>query len=146
MKRYASEAERLDARRAQRRAYYQRHKEAVKAYNKKYNARVQPQRKPHSKAVGWTTHLRKSYGLTLESYTAMVASQGGQCYICGPNAKSSRKKARPLCVDHNHKTGQVRKLLCDRCNRLIGCADENASILGAAAMYLMYHENIWQRG
>lgn len=51
-------------------------------------------------------------GFTAEAYDAMLEAQGGGCAICGNPPKSRR-----LHVDHDHKTGAVRGLLCHRCNR-----------------------------
>ncbi len=62
----------------------------------------------------------------------MYARQGGRCAICGTAAEK-------LVVDHNHKTGKVRELLCHLCNAMIGCAREDTAILVNAAAYL-YHE------
>lgn len=73
--------------------------------------------------------LKAKYGITLEDYNAMHARQNGQCAICG----TSEEK---LVVDHNHKTGQVRELLCHLCNAMIGCAREDIAILTAAVAYL----------
>lgn len=54
------------------------------------------------------------YGLTQEQYEAMKAKTNNTCYICRrPPAK------RALHIDHNHKTGQVRGLLCHMCNRFL---------------------------
>ena len=65
-------------------------------------------------------HLKK-YGLTLEQYEAMHNAQNGVCAICGkPNQNN-----RILCVDHDHKTGKVRKLLCTSCNSKLGIYEEN---------------------
>lgn len=65
-------------------------------------------------------HLKK-YGLTLEQYEAMHNAQGGVCLICGkPNQNN-----RILCVDHDHKTGKVRGLLCTSCNSKLGIFEEN---------------------
>ena len=50
--------------------------------------------------------------ITLAEYTELLEKQGGGCAIC-----ESRPKTRRLHVDHNHKTGEVRGLLCMRCNR-----------------------------
>jgi hypothetical protein len=59
------------------------------------------------------SHLQNTYGITLKDFLGMEKIQGGVCYICGkpPSGKSER-----LVVDHNHKTGEVRKLLCVTCN------------------------------
>jgi len=53
----------------------------------------------------------------------------GRCAICG----AAEGK---LVVDHHHKTGKVRELLCHLCNAKIGCAREDLAIIAAAAAYL----------
>lgn len=132
---FANATERLEARRRQRREYYQRHKEAAKAYNKRHYHANRDALKLKANARAWRLHLKKAYGMTVADYDRMVREQGGQCFICGPNAKTYRK-AKLLCVDHDHQTGRVRRLLCDRCNRLIATADEDPTILRAAALYV----------
>lgn len=75
--------------------------------------------------------LRKRYGITLEQFEEMEARQGGRCAIC---RKPPKDKA--LAVDHDHRTGLVRGLLCTFCNhRLLGVTDD-ADHLAAAAAYL----------
>jgi hypothetical protein len=56
--------------------------------------------------------IRRYYGMTFQQYTALLESQGGGCAICGikPNPK------RRMPVDHSHKTGKNRGILCDRHN------------------------------
>lgn len=54
----------------------------------------------------------KALGITAEEYDLRLAAQGGGCAICGATPKTRR-----LHVDHDHKTGAVRGLLCLRCNR-----------------------------
>lgn len=66
-------------------------------------------------------------------YESLLAAQGGKCAMC-PATKDTR--GRDLCVDHCHKTGKVRGLLCDRCNRLLGWLREDLSIFEAAISYL----------
>lgn len=60
--------------------------------------------------------LRKAYGITLEEYNRMLESQGGGCDICGKKPKPTRD----LPVDHCHTTGEVRGILCDSCNMVLG--------------------------
>ena len=75
---------------------------------------------------------RKSrYGLSAEEYIAMVLAQDGACAIC--------HEVKPLCVDHNHETGNVRKLLCHHCNRALGLLQDNPYLLARAADYLKEH-------
>jgi hypothetical protein len=68
------------------------------------------------------------YGLTDEAYQALLTSQAGRCAICG--------NAGTLHVDHDHKTGAVRGLLCPRCNMGIGMMDEDLDRLAASIRYL----------
>lgn len=75
-----------------------------------------------------TRRRKRIYGLAAEDYDALVADQGGACAICREVAK--------LVVDHCHRKGHVRALLCDRCNRLLGVADDNVELLRAAIKYL----------
>jgi hypothetical protein len=56
----------------------------------------------------------KGLGVDDERYAAMLADQGGGCAICGATPKNRR-----LNVDHDHKTGAVRGLLCHACNRFL---------------------------
>lgn len=59
------------------------------------------------------SHLEKTYGLTLEDYEDMVLEQDNKCYLCGEEPSDVYGR---LVVDHCHKTGKVRKLLCRMCN------------------------------
>lgn len=57
--------------------------------------------------------LLKRYGLTIDDYNKMYVEQQGCCKICG---KHQSELKRSLFVDHSHKTGKVRMLLCQHCN------------------------------
>lgn len=74
--------------------------------------------------------LLRKYGITVEKYDAMFESQGGACALCGVVPEGN------LHVDHNHKTGAVRALLCMPCNTGIGMFQEDATLLRRAASYL----------
>jgi len=64
--------------------------------------------------------LKYKFGITLEDFNRMVESQDGLCAICeGENVKI-RGIIVALAVDHNHKTGKVRGLLCNGCNTSLG--------------------------
>lgn len=77
--------------------------------------------------------LVRKYGLTIEDYDAMLENQGGSCAIC--NTTDPRGHGR-FHVDHNHKTGVVRGLLCTDCNTGIGSLKDSPEHLRAAAIYL----------
>jgi hypothetical protein len=86
--------------------------------------------------------LRKRYGITFEQYAEMFHAQGGCCAICrNPETRVDHrtKKISRLAVDHDHKTGAVRALLCGKCNGLLGRADDDPDRLRAAIAYLERH-------
>jgi len=70
------------------------------------------------------------HGITENEYQIMFTAQNGKCYLCG----NSQKK--PLLVDHNHSTKKIRKLLCFRCNHLIGAIENNLGLLEIALQYI----------
>jgi len=84
--------------------------------------------------------LSLKYGLTEESYSAMVAAQGGLCAICNApplNRKSTRGRVYArLDVDHCHESGKVRALLCYNCNAILGNARDSLEVLRSAVKYL----------
>lgn len=61
--------------------------------------------------------LMDNYKLTVEQYDAILKEQNGVCYMCGC---AEPVKGRRLSVDHDHDTGQIRGLLCSRCNPILG--------------------------
>lgn len=73
----------------------------------------------------------RTYGLGPGEYDALYEAQGGRCAIC----RQTRRQR--LSVDHDHKTGLVRGLLCRLCNgRLLTAARDDQTVLRAAADYL----------
>jgi hypothetical protein len=115
--------------RAERKAYYQLNKEQINA-RAKASRHLNRDRERNAK-------LRKAYGITLSEFLCMLENQGGCCYICRRlEEKSSRGR---LCVDHDHKTGKVRKLLCHSCNRALGLLNEDKETIERLALYLQEH-------
>lgn len=85
--------------------------------------------------------LRLKYGITLELYNKMLLDQNNLCAICKQTQKAvinkeTNNKIRLLSVDHCHKTGIVRGLLCNHCNHGLGHFMDNPYLLEAAAQYL----------
>jgi|TARA_R110000868_G_scaffold26592_4_gene102215 hypothetical protein len=74
----------------------------------------------------------RSYGITVEDYDEMLESQGGGCYICGIGPVG-----RALDIDHDHRTGKVRGLLCSNHNRALGLLGDDPDLLLAAHTYLV---------
>ena len=62
----------------------------------------------------------------------MVEIQNGKCAICG----AAQRLDRAQCVDHSHATGAVRGILCDECNKGLGCFKDDTELLRKAAYYL----------
>jgi hypothetical protein len=95
-----------------------------------------------SKNRGQQKHyqLKYKYGLSIEEYEAALQKQAGVCAICGcmETEKHQNGTVKKLNVDHNHETGQVRGLLCSRCNRVIGYTKENKELLKSIVDYLRY--------
>lgn len=86
--------------------------------------------------------LRKSFGISIEEYDAMHAAQNGVCAICARPERARRgDKTKWLAVDHDHKTGKVRGLLCTPCNIAIGNFEDNEERLFAAVDYLRKHSD-----
>jgi hypothetical protein len=94
-----------------------------------YNARYRGNRRRKEDAASKRAqNFRRRYGLSAEEVAAMLASQGGVCAICG------HPPTRPV-VDHCHKTGRVRAILCHPCNIKLP-AIEDAAFVAAAEAYL----------
>jgi len=90
---------------------------------------------PEGKIKYTKAYLKRTYGMTLEQYTAQVLKQKGVCAICGRVNRAGRR----LVVDHDHETGKVRELLCDPCNLVLGYMEDNVARLQAAISYVHKH-------
>lgn len=78
-------------------------------------------------------YLRRTYSITLEEYNAILKMQGGCCAICHKPATHFKKA---LAVDHCHKTGLVRGLLCWPCNGALQRFRDDIEKLRSAVVYL----------
>lgn len=76
--------------------------------------------------------LKKKYGIVQADFEAMKSSQADCCAIC-------KIEVDKLVVDHDHVTGVVRALLCNKCNIALGLMDENVERFIAAAEYIKHH-------
>lgn len=84
------------------------------------------------------SNLRTNYGLDEDAYDALLNEQGGRCAICGRAEQSAHRTGTrfSLSIDHDHQSGVVRGLLCQRCNRAIGLLGDDPKLLEAAKAYL----------
>jgi hypothetical protein len=103
-------------------------KERIKDTDKKWRAA-----NPLKVRAWWR---QKVYNLTPEDFNELLAAQNGCCAAClspDPGHKYGWQ------IDHNHKTGKVRAILCRPCNLALGHAGELPSRLRALASYIEIH-------
>lgn len=86
----------------------------------------------NERATEWTR--KRLYNITGIEYDAILALQNGVCAICKKPPKIGGKK---LAVDHDHKTGLIRGLLCWSCNSFLSKANDDPVIIMNAADYIM---------
>ncbi len=79
-------------------------------------------------------HKVKQYGLTLEQYEQLRKDHNDCCAICN---QSQSERTKLLHIDHSHKTGKVRGLLCDNCNMGLGSFKDNPELLRKAIEYVI---------
>jgi hypothetical protein len=94
---------------------------------------------------GFGSRLKREYwpnftqGQAIEEYNRLLILQNCVCAICKkPESivEPRSKKPKRLCVDHCHKTGQVRGLLCHNCNRAVGLLKDDVTIVDNIRAYL----------
>ena len=78
------------------------------------------------------SNYRRNYGITLEQYEIILKSQNGLCKIC----EKVNIVGKRLAVDHEHKSGIIRGLLCDNCNLAIGKFEDDVERIKRAVSYL----------
>ena len=91
-------------------------------------------KQPYDAAYFRNHHLIKTYGITQDEYEQMLKNQNHSCAICGINEKYVSNKR--FHVDHDHDTGEIRGLLCSKCNQAIGLLQDSSDFCNSAAEYL----------
>lgn len=83
--------------------------------------------------------LKRKYNLTLEEFKELLEKQNGKCKICDKNLSYinlTKNQKDSACVDHSHKTNEVRGILCSACNLAIGLLQDKKEIIMKAYKYL----------
>lgn len=81
--------------------------------------------------------LQKKFGITIEEYESMCESQAFRCAICQKECRNQRGNRKDvLAVDHCHKTGKIRGLLCMTCNTGLGHFEDDTDTLTRAITYI----------
>jgi hypothetical protein len=131
-KKYASEHKKEIKQRQHR--WYKRNKKQHSRCNKQYYLK-------HKKRLLKLSRKQrlKSLNLSINDYNLMIQEQNGVCAICKQTEtlkKTNGTHARRLSVDHDHKSGKVRGLLCNRCNIILGKIEDNTFLLNTMIKYL----------
>jgi hypothetical protein len=81
-------------------------------------------------------NLPAKYGITAAQFAEKLLAQGGKCACCDIQFQVEGRKANRPCVDHNHETGQVRDLLCGKCNLAAGNVNDSLERAKQLVAYL----------
>lgn len=100
------------------------------AYNKTYRE----QNREKVLDIERRSKLKTTYGISVAQYDSMLKKQGGKCAVCSSKKPGGRTKM--FFIDHCHNSGQVRGLLCMRCNTGLGLFLDNPKFLLNAVSYL----------
>ena len=106
-------------------------RERSKAYHRKTNGRSMKH-----------CSYRRNYGLTLQEVQALFESQRGLCAVCGQPERSTTKRTgeiKMLHIDHDHKTGKIRGLLCQDCNMALGHLQDSSERIQMLLDYAKAH-------
>lgn len=117
----------------------ERKRAASRARVAKYRARLAAEEPDKAKAMRRKHALKRLYGMAVEEVETLLASQGNACRICGEEVllvNGQRNEKQTSVVDHCHKTGKVRGILCLRCNMGLGSFRDNPTFLAAAIRYI----------
>ncbi|MFX1566935.1 MAG: endonuclease VII domain-containing protein [Promethearchaeota archaeon] len=87
-------------------------------------------------------HKLKNFNLSIKEFEKLLEQQNYKCAICGRNFNdlfeiyNNKTTVRTPRIDHDHKSGKIRGILCNRCNMLLGRCVDNPFILIKAVNYL----------
>lgn len=113
--------------------YYKKNKQKLKPKPKESSKKYRDNNKEKIKNY----YLIQRFGISLEQFNTMAIKQNNVCKIC-----SNVENGRALAVDHCHKTGQIRGLLCSACNIGLGKFRDSTDFIKKALEYLENSVNI----
>ena len=111
--------------------------EKRKDYHKRYYKVYYILRKEEYKIKSREKHLRRRYGINSDIYNSILKEQNFKCLVCDCNLKELKRNPD---IDHNHKTGEVRGILCSNCNVAIGLLKEDTKLIKKALLYLEHNK------
>lgn len=143
-------------------SYRTKNKDNIAKKKKEYNIKTKDKKREYDKTYyknniekimeySWRTkehsdnyRLSKKFGISLQEYNIMLKKQNSVCAICNKEEVIKTKKGnlRKLAVDHDHKTGKVRGLLCSNCNTSLGGFQDDIDTLVKALKYLKKYKNL----
>lgn len=112
-----------------RRVTYERHKERNK---QRLEERISPELRANLNLSARRSKYRSRYGVHFDEYVLLLERQEGKCAIC-------QRADKQLQLDHDHKTGRPRAILCFNCNSGLGQFKDNILNMVNAIAYLMEH-------
>lgn len=113
--------------------YFEENEEAKErkiAWNRKRYAELDDEAKKKVAERMRQTQMYRRYGITTEQFEEMNAKQEGKCDICGAVETGA------LCIDHCHTSGNIRGLLCGKCNKALGLLGDTEEAVEKALLYL----------
>lgn len=116
-----------------------RRRQCTRCRGKRNKPRPAETRTPTPPADTRRYKLKGRYGITEQDYSRMLAEQGGKCAICATDDPKSRYGV--MHIDHCHKSGKVRALLCNPCNTLLGKVERSPVGLEAFSAYVLRYES-----
>ena len=120
----------IEHEKARQREYTKTHRQERTAAKRRYDKR-NPEKLILWRRWRWSREKERTYGIGVEAYDAFMKRQGEYCTVCGATGDMAR-----LCIDHCHRTGQLRGVLCAGCNLALGNIQEDAARARKLALYI----------
>ncbi len=125
--------------------WYEHLKKEEDETNKDWWARKWKDARTRNPDAEYDRNLKRNYGINLDEYLEKFKNQNGVCAICEKEETAINghsKQIKRLSVDHCHKSENIRELLCNRCNVVIGLAEDSVELLEKMIAYLKKHNGV----